>query len=175
LAIRPQGQVISASGSLAAHVASPFTLTTTGQGRTTCRGRRLSLLPSSNSTATYFDSRATMPDDHRVAKTIITQVTDDIDGSKNAETVSFSLGGAQYTIDLSSKNRAKLEAALKPYIEAATKVPRRSRRGASTPRSRRSVADLDVVAVRAWAVENGYQISNRGRVPKAVLEAYAAR
>ena len=118
-----------------------------------------------------------MPDDHRVAKTIITQVTDDIDGSRNAETVSFSLGGAQYTIDLSSKNRAKLEAALKPYIEAATKVPQRSRRGASTPRSRRSVprADVDVAAVRAWAVENGHQISNRGRVPKAVLEAYAAR
>jgi hypothetical protein len=47
---------------------------------------------------------------------IIIQVTDDIDGSKNAEAVLFSLGGAQYTIDLSSKNRAKLEAALKPYI-----------------------------------------------------------
>ena len=85
-----------------------------------------------------------MPGDHCVAKMIITQVPDDIDGPKNAETVSFSFGGAPYTIDLSSKNRAKQEAALKRYIEAATQVPQRSRRDASTPRSRRSVADVDL-------------------------------
>ena len=113
-----------------------------------------------------------------MAKTIITQVTDDIDGSKNAETVSFSLGTDQYTIDLSGKNRAKLEAVLKPYIQAATKVPARSRRrGTSASRTRTSVSSdgLDLVAVRAWAADNGFEISNRGRVPKAVLEAYAAR
>ena len=113
-----------------------------------------------------------------MAKTIITQVTDDIDGSKNAETVSFSLGTDQYTIDLSGKNRAKLEAALKPYIEAATKVSVRSRRrGTSASRTRSSVSSdgVDPVAVRAWAADNGFEISNRGRVPKAVLEAFAAR
>jgi hypothetical protein len=112
-----------------------------------------------------------------VAKTIITQVTDDIDGSKNAETVSFSLADQQYTIDLSSKNRAKLEAALKPYIEAATKVPVRSRRRTPSSRSRKPEASsgMDLAAVRAWAADNGYQISHRGRVPKAVLEAYASR
>jgi hypothetical protein len=111
-----------------------------------------------------------------VAKTIITQVTDDIDGSRNAETVSFSLGDQQYTIDLSSKNRARLEAALKPYISAATKVNARSQRRTATSRPRRTAsrAGVDLAAVRAWAADNGYQVSNRGRVPKAVLEAYAS-
>ena len=33
-------------------------------------------------------------------------VTDDIDGSKDAETITFGLDGATYEIDLSAKNRA---------------------------------------------------------------------
>ena len=32
----------------------------------------------------------------------------------------------------------------------------------------------EVAAIRAWAKENGYSVSERGRVPASVLEAYNA-
>jgi hypothetical protein len=110
-----------------------------------------------------------------MAKTIITQVTDDIDGTKNAETVAFSLGRDEYTIDLSSRNRAKLQAALKPYIEAGTKVSKRSGANGAPLRSGRSKASSpDSTAVRAWASESGMDVSSRGRISKAVMDAYLA-
>lgn len=66
-----------------------------------------------------------------MAKETIVQVIDDIDGSKNAEEVSFAYQGIEYTIDLSKKNRTALERALKPYIEAGTKKSRRNARSTS--------------------------------------------
>jgi hypothetical protein len=58
-----------------------------------------------------------------MAKSVSVIVTDDLDGSKNAETVSFSFGGVTYEVDLASKNRARLEKALAPFIEAGRRVP----------------------------------------------------
>jgi hypothetical protein len=41
------------------------------------------------------------------------------------------------------------------------------------PRRTTSRADApDLAAVRAWAREHGHQVSDRGRVPNAVLDAY---
>jgi hypothetical protein len=48
-----------------------------------------------------------------MAKTTITRITDDIDGSGEAQTVTFGIEGRQHEIDLSSKNR-KVDKALKP-------------------------------------------------------------
>jgi hypothetical protein len=114
--------------------------------------------------------------DHRVmATTIITQVTDDIDGTKNAETVAFSVGADEYTIDLSSRNQAKLQAALKPYIDAGTKVSKRSgRNGAPVRGVRARSSKPDHAAARAWAVEQGMEVSPRGRLPRAIMDAYHA-
>ena len=107
-----------------------------------------------------------------MAKTTITQITDDIDGSKNADEVSFSFEGSSWTIDLTSKNKAKLEAALKPYMDAGTRTSGRGgRRSSKSSSSRRS----DLQEVRAWAKKNGHKVSERGRIPGSVLEAYDAR
>ena len=59
---------------------------------------------------------------------------------------------------------------LDTYIAAGRKVggTRRRRRGSSP------VADVDPKAVRAWAAAKGYEVSNRGRIPAAVVEAYRA-
>jgi Lsr2 len=44
------------------------------------------------------------PKEHRgeltVAKEVLTVITDDIDGSKNAQPVTFALEGTEYTVDL---------------------------------------------------------------------------
>jgi hypothetical protein len=110
-----------------------------------------------------------------MAKTTIVQVSDDLDGSANTSEVRFAFEGTEYTIDLSSKNRKSLEKALRPYIEAGTKV---SGRGSRTSRSARSKgsgdSSVDLAAVRVWAKQNGHQVSDRGRLPKAVLDAYTA-
>jgi hypothetical protein len=129
-----------------------------------------------------FDTHRCIPEHRIMAKTTITQVTDDIDGTKNAEPVTFSLGNDEYTIDLGSRNRAKLQAALKPYISAATKVSKRSGRNGTSPRGRgprssnrsSSSNGTDLGAVRSWASENGYEVSTRGRISKAVMDAYLA-
>ena len=36
------------------------------------------------------------------------------------------------------------------------------------------VADVDPKAVRAWAAAKGCEVSNRGRIPAAVIKAYGA-
>jgi hypothetical protein len=114
-----------------------------------------------------------MLDDASMAKTVVT--TDDIDGSPNAETVTFSFDGRSFEIDLSKKSRTALEKALKPYIDAARPVGGRSSRssGNGRGRSRRS-SSVDLAAVRAWAAENGIAVSDRGRISTSVLEQYQA-
>jgi Lsr2 len=112
-----------------------------------------------------------MPDDQLIAREIIENVTDDIDGSADARAEPFSYAGTDYTVDLGNKNRAALEKALKPYIQAGTKVSKRATRG-NTRRRRSESNGADLAAVRDWANANGYQGSNRGRIPGAVLEAY---
>lgn len=109
-----------------------------------------------------------------MAKTTITQITDDIDGSSDATEVTFSYDGTDYTIDLAKKNRAALDKALKPYLEAATKVSKRSSQTTQRRTAKASGRGRDLAAIRAWAAENNLQVSERGRIPKSVLEQYDA-
>nr|BFE73142.1 Lsr2 family protein [Actinoplanes digitatis] len=59
-----------------------------------------------------------------MAKTIVTLLTDDIDGSEADRTIEFGLDGVSYTIDLSEKNTGKLRKALDPYLAVASRVGR---------------------------------------------------
>jgi ribosomal protein L28 len=108
-----------------------------------------------------------------MAKTTVMSVTDDIDGSANAETLTFGYSGATYEIDLSKKNAAALDKLLKPYIDAARKVSGNNKRSAAKRTTRRS-AKLDLGAVRAWATENGFTVAERGRISADVIDAYNA-
>lgn len=101
-----------------------------------------------------------------------TVITDDIDGTSGAETISFSLDGQVYEVDLCRKNRTALERALKPYIAAAR--PLRSAGQVSSRNGRRKGRSVDVRAAREWATANGYAVAAKGRVPRAVLDAYRA-
>lgn len=101
---------------------------------------------------------------------------DDIDGSPADETVVFGLDGTTYEIDLSDANAAQLRDALAGYVGHARKVTA-SRRGGSTARRSSggsSSSGVDTKAVREWARANGHEVSERGRVPASVIEAYQA-
>jgi hypothetical protein len=109
-----------------------------------------------------------------VAKTTVTHITDDIDGSKDATEIAFSFDGVDYTIDLSKKNAAAMTKALKPYLDAATKVSGRSTRSRHPRGSKASAPRKDLAAVREWARGQGIEVSDRGRVPSSVIEKYDA-
>ena len=94
------------------------------------------------------------------------------DDTEGTETVSFSLDGAAYEIDVCDKHGAALRDSFAPYVGAA-------RRAGRTPTAKRGRAakpggDRDVVAIREWARKNGHQVSERGRLSAVVLAAYDA-
>ncbi len=110
-------------------------------------------------------------------RTVVT-LEDDIDGGEADETVTFALDGVTYEIDLNSENAAALRDALAPYVGAGRRTGGRAggSRGASrTPRAAAPVASArrhDSASIRDWARENGYTVSDRGRIPGTVIEAY---
>jgi hypothetical protein len=105
-----------------------------------------------------------------MAKTVTVIMSDDLDGSPDAKTVSFGLDGMAYEIDLSEQNRAKLAQVIAPYAQAGRRVTRgRGHSGAGRQARRADLSD-----VRAWAKENGLHISERGRISAEVIEKYEA-
>lgn len=116
-----------------------------------------------------------------MARRIVHQLVDDIDGTVlevgEGETVTFSLDGVAYEIDVSDDNAAALRAALAPFVAAGRRVS--AVRATTAPRAsagakRRRSGQQDYAPVREWAKANGYTVSERGRVPASVLEAYEA-
>jgi hypothetical protein len=112
-----------------------------------------------------------------MAKQVVTLLTDDLDGSEADRTVEFGLDGVNYTIDLSEKNAGKLRKSLEPYVAAGTRVGRGGvdRRGGARGRvaagGGRSSREQNQ-AIREWATKNGFEVSERGRIPTSVVEAF---
>lgn len=115
-----------------------------------------------------------------MARRIVHQLVDDIDGTVleigQGETVLFSIDGVAYEIDLTDGNAEALRAALAPYVAAGRSISsaRATSAGAASVRKRRRTGQQDFSAIREWAKSNGYHVSERGRVPASVLEAYEA-
>ena len=113
-----------------------------------------------------------------MAKQVITVLTDDLDGGDADRTIEFGLDGVNYTIDLSDKNAGKLRKALEPYLSAASRVGRTTANGriASRAAAAPTRANRDQnQAIREWANKNGYEVSERGRIPASVVEAFHAK
>jgi hypothetical protein len=104
--------------------------------------------------------------EERMAQRVQIILEDDYDGGTAEETVSFALDGAEYEIDLSSKNAAGLRDALGPWLAHARKTGGRRKRS-TKPSGLSSTSDI-----RAWAQANGLDVSSRGRVSADVREAY---
>lgn len=113
-----------------------------------------------------------------MAQKVVTLYTDDLTGEESADisTHTILVDGAGVEIDLTSDSHDKLMEALKPFLNAGG--ARRVRGGiAGTARKGRArtavaAAGHDASDIRAWAKENGHVVSDRGRVPASVKEAY---
>lgn len=106
-----------------------------------------------------------------MAQKILVTMTDDLDGSEGAETVVFGLDGNTYEVDLGEKNSAKIRKALEPFITAGrkvTKTPHGTRRHKAAPPGPLAAE------VRAWAVQQGMEVPEKGRIPAEVREAFQA-
>jgi hypothetical protein len=103
-----------------------------------------------------------------VAQRVQVLLTDDLDGSEAVQTVKFGWLGADYEIDLNDKNLAAFEKALSKYVSAA----RKTGGGARSRAGRKQAPALDLGSVRAWARDNGYEVSDRGRVSSTIMDAY---
>ncbi|KTS91144.1 hypothetical protein NS183_05710 [Microbacterium testaceum] len=111
-----------------------------------------------------------------MATKLIAQITDDLDGTVleqgEGKQITFSIEGRAYEIDLSDGNAEKFFSALAPFVDAARSVSSPAR--SSNPRDSRAKSDLDLGAVREWARANGHAVSDRGRVPANIIDAYKA-
>jgi len=110
---------------------------------------------------------------YAMAKRTIVQLIDDLDGKsidKGGETVLFALDGVEYEIDLSTKNAKALRAAFADFVPNARRVGRKTGRAGQRTRTE------STREIRDWARSNGWpELSDRGRVPTDVQEAWDAR
>lgn len=105
-----------------------------------------------------------------MAKKVVTIYTDDLTGKESDEvsTHTFSVDGVQYELDLTPESHDQLLEALNPFMQKGRKVGR----GRGGRAKQRATPSQDTSAIRAWAKEHGYSVSERGRVPAEVREAY---
>ena len=115
-----------------------------------------------------------------MAQQTTVRFVDDLDGSEAVGTVTFALDNRTYEIDLSDENTDKLHEALAPFIEHGRKAGGRSggrgRTQGQAPMTETPARSnrVETHAIRVWARQTGHQISDRGRIPKSVIEAYQA-
>jgi hypothetical protein len=109
-----------------------------------------------------------------MAQRVQVLLVDDLDGTEAAETVTFGLDGVTYEIDLTSDHADELRQGLAKWAEAARRLPARGpRAGRTTNRPRRAASD-DIAKIRAWARGQGLEVSDRGRIPAPIRDAYYA-
>ena len=114
-----------------------------------------------------------------MARKVQVILSDDLDDSISAdETVTFALDGTTYEIDLSDKNAGEMRDVFGKYVSAARKVSSRGTRASGAGRSRATGGGRmdreQAGAIRDWARKNGHAVSDRGRIPASVVDAYEA-
>ena len=107
-----------------------------------------------------------------------TYLVDDFDGSHDdVSTVAFNLDNTNYEIDLSAANSDRLREKLARFLDAASPV----KPAKNAPAKRRTKVTVPVrpsrdqtQAVRDWARSNGFEVSTRGRISRAIQNAFDA-
>lgn len=95
-------------------------------------------------------------------------VESDISGNTDASTVSFGFEGTWYEVDLTAQEREELKNALSRYFKIGRKTGPR-------PNPKRAVPDTTPEQreiIRQWAKDEGFEIADRGVIPKQIFAAY---
>jgi len=96
------------------------------------------------------------------------RLEDDLTGGPADETVEFGVDGRSYEIDLNARHAADFRQQVARFLEHASLVrPTRRRPPVRTPANRALSRQI-----RAWAEEQGFDVSERGRLPREVIQQY---
>ncbi|MFJ6637099.1 Lsr2 family protein [Streptomyces sp. NPDC091376] len=110
-----------------------------------------------------------------MAKKHVTIFIDDVTGEETSEgaTHAFTLNGVEYEIDLSPDSYDRMLEVFSPYLKAGRKT---GRKGQGEARRKQAVetGGQSAARIREWAKANGHDVSERGRIPAEVREAYEA-
>lgn len=138
-----------------------------------------------------------------MGKIVTIEYIDDLEGTsidaESVDTIEFSFRGQDYTLVLTRENGSQFDKDVARYIAAAKKAQSRDARAtrktvksASRPKKtplptagQRKTAKAKPSApavsgpertrsIRKWAMDNGYTVSDRGRISAAVLDAFEA-
>ena len=103
-----------------------------------------------------------------------TYMIDDLDGSEeDVSTVLLSLDKKDFEIDLSADNEARLRENLARFVDNGTLVtPARGTKAIRKVAKPGPASREQTTAVREWARNNGYEVSERGRISAAVQKAF---
>ncbi len=103
----------------------------------------------------------------------VTKLVDDLDGSDATDTLEFSWGGDNYTIDLNDTNADEFRTMMALYVSHATKVRHEVKHAAKRSGAVRSTSELN--EIRSWARANGFEVASLGRIREEVVTAYENR
>jgi hypothetical protein len=107
-----------------------------------------------------------------MAQKVQVVLVDDLDGGSADETVTFSLDGVSYEIDLSHDNAAALRDAFAPYVGHGSRIggPRRTSGRAAA----RGKGGTNPAEVREWAKGQGIAVNERGRISAELQSKFDA-
>jgi len=117
-----------------------------------------------------------------MAKTTRVVLTCDLHGddTEAVTTIRMDNGTARYELDLCQSHFDELTGAgrrLRPRRRTggARSTTKAANKTAAAKIGRGSRGARDTAAVREWARAHGYTVSDRGRIPRHILEAFTAR
>jgi hypothetical protein len=115
-----------------------------------------------------------------MAKKTTTQLVDDLDGTvldDDGTTVSFSVDGTDYLIDLGPEHAAELREAFAPFIAAGRKSAGGRRGPAPRPLSKTASSGdaAERSEARAWLRDNGHKVGVRGRISAELMALFRDR
>ncbi|ELB90975.1 hypothetical protein Rwratislav_21593 [Rhodococcus wratislaviensis IFP 2016] len=111
-----------------------------------------------------------------MARKVVVEMVDDIDGTvfgDDGESISYAVDGIEYVIDLKDEYAKELRETFEYYIAHSTRVggrKHRSDRQANPAAAKRQPGETQ--KIRAWAIEQGYKLSSRGRIPAEIEQAF---
>jgi septal ring-binding cell division protein DamX len=112
-----------------------------------------------------------------MARETTTRLVDDLDRSEANTTIAFGWQGTAYEIDLSTKNARAFEQAVAPYVNVARRTSgqaRKAQQRRSPAATLPTVIKTDLAAIREWAASNGHKVADRGRISRAIVDAFHA-
>lgn len=114
-----------------------------------------------------------------MAKKTTTQLIDDLDGTvlDDDSTVSFSVDGTSYEIDLGAEHADELREAFAPFIAAGRKAAGGRRGPAPRPLSKAATSGdaAERSEARAWLRDNGHKVGVRGRISAELMALFRER